>query len=231
MAAYRRLAGGMGGLAVAWAANARHSHPDPLAPVAWFAPATWFATSPNAVVGRTRRFKDAELRHAGRRNLVLFVLAQAAALVYLGWLVTAIDWTHRWMGGAFLLAEVICAVSVFLWGEMLARKRLHPPEGLTWRGDPPPVDVLIAVYGEPFEVVRPTFDAVAKIDYPHFRVTVLDDGRSAEIPGFGVGRAAGPRSGIWRPPTASTTRAGSAGSQPRAATSTTASPSRPRPSS
>jgi cellulose synthase (UDP-forming) len=148
----RRLAGVMGGLPVAGAAD-----------------------------GRTRRYKDAELRRAGHRNLALFVLAQTAALVYLGWLVMAIDWGHPWIGGAFLLAEVICAVSVFLWGEMLTRKRLHPPEGLPWQGDPPPVDVFIAVCGEPIEVVRPTFAAVAKIDYPHFHVTVLDDGRSAEV--------------------------------------------------
>jgi cellulose synthase (UDP-forming) len=136
---------------------------------------------PHAAAGRARRYKDDELRRAAGRNLVLFVLAQAAAIVYLGWLVVTIDWGHPWMGGAFLLAEVICAVSVFLWGEMLTRKRLHPPEGLTWRGDQPPVDVLIAVCGEPLEVVRPTFSAAALIDYPHFRVTVLDDGRSDEL--------------------------------------------------
>lgn len=124
---------------------------------------------------------DAVLSRSALRNRLLFVLAQAAAVVYLGWLVTAIDWTHPWTGGVFLLAEVICAVSVFLWGEMLTRKRLHPPEGLPWQGDPPPVDVLITVCGEPIEVVQPTFAAVAKIDYPHFHVTVLDDGRSAEV--------------------------------------------------
>jgi len=133
------------------------------------------------VGGQARRYKDPELRRASRRNVVLFVLALTAAVVYLGWLVTAIDWGHPWVGGAFLLAEVICAVSVFLWGEMLTRKRLHPPEGLPWQGVPPRVDVLVAVCGEPEEVVGPTLAAVAKIDYPHFRVTVLDDGRSAAV--------------------------------------------------
>lgn len=131
--------------------------------------------------GRSRRYRDAELRRAGRRNLVLFVLAQAAAVVYVGWLVTAIDWRHPWLGGAFLLAETICAVSVFLWGEMLLQERLHPPEGLPWHGDPPPVDVLVTVCHEPIDVVRPTLAATARIDYPHLRVTVLDDGRSAEV--------------------------------------------------
>lgn len=138
------------------------------------------AASQASGVGQ-RRYKDSDLRRAGRRNLVLFILAQVAALVYFGWLVQAIDWQNPLLGGAFVLAEAICAVSVFLWGVMLTRKRLHPPEGLPWPGDPPPVDVLITVCHEPLEVVGPTFAAVAKIEYPHFHVTVLDDGRSSEI--------------------------------------------------
>ena len=48
--------------------------------------------------GRKRRYKDVELRSASRRNVVLFVLAQTAGLIYLGWLVTAIDWSHPWLG-------------------------------------------------------------------------------------------------------------------------------------
>jgi cellulose synthase (UDP-forming) len=138
--------------------------------------------------GQTRRYRDVELRRASRRNLVLFVLALGSAIIYLGWLVTAIDWQQPWLGGSFLLAELICAVSVFLWGAMLTTKRLHPPEGWPWQGDPPLVDVLITVCQEPIGVVRPTFDAVAKIDYPHFRVTVLDDGRSAEVKDMALAR-------------------------------------------
>lgn len=131
--------------------------------------------------GRRRRYKDAELSRDGRRNFVLFGLALAASVVYLGWLVTAIDWRFAWIGAAFLLAEVICAVSVMLWGVMLTRKRLHPPEGLPWQGDPPPVDVFVAVCHEPPDYVARTLAAAAAIDYPHYRVTVLDDGREDEI--------------------------------------------------
>ena len=134
-----------------------------------------------ATEGRARRFHDAALRSAGRRNLAIFVIALGSGLVYLGWLATVINWTHPWASGAFIFAEIICAVSVFLWGEMLMRKREHPSEGLPWPGDPPPVDVIIAVCHEPMEVFRPTVEAVAKIDYPHFRVTILDDGQSHEV--------------------------------------------------
>ena len=131
--------------------------------------------------GRSRRYHDAPLRRAGRRNLTLFVLALSTGLVYLSWLATVIDWTHPLSSGVFMLAEIICAVSVLLWGKMLMNKREHPSEGLPWPGDPPMVDVLITVCHEPIQVVRPTVEAVARIDYPHFRVTILDDGQSAEV--------------------------------------------------
>lgn len=134
-----------------------------------------------ATEGRSRRYRDAELRRAALRNQALFAIALGAGLVYLAWLAAVIDWKQPWLGGMFLAAELICAVSVFLWGEMLTRKRLHPPEGLPWQGDPPHVDVMITVCHEPMEVFRPTVEAVAKIDYPHFRVTILDDGRSPEV--------------------------------------------------
>lgn len=134
-----------------------------------------------ATEGRARRYHDAALTRAGNRNLLLLVAALGSGLVYLSWLATVIDWTHPWSSGAFIVAEIICAVSVLLWGAMLMTRREHPSEGLPWPGDPPPVDVIIAVCQEPMQVLRPTVEAVAKIDYPHFRVTILDDGGSSEV--------------------------------------------------
>jgi uncharacterized membrane protein (DUF485 family) len=77
----------------------------------------------------TRRFQDADLRWARHRNRFLFVLTLIAGAVYIGWLVTAIDWGHPWVGCFYLGAEIVCAVSVFLWGTMLTSKRLHPEAG------------------------------------------------------------------------------------------------------
>ena len=130
---------------------------------------------------RSRRYKDAELQRASHRNWILFVLALIAGSVYISWLVVNIDWSHPWIGSLFLGAELICAVSVFLWGTMLATKRLHPEEGFPWEGDPPLVDVFLAVCREPVQVVRPTLHALSEIDYPHYRVTILDDGRAPEV--------------------------------------------------
>ena len=131
--------------------------------------------------GRARRYQDAELRLAARRNRVLYVLTVLAGVVYLHWLVSMMDWTHSVAAVMFLVAELICFVAVLVWGDMLSEQRLHPPKGMEWEGALPDVDVLITVCREPMEVVRPTFEAAAAIDYPHLRITVLDDGPSEEV--------------------------------------------------
>ena len=126
--------------------------------------------------GRSRRYHDAELTRAARRNRVLYVLTILAGVVYLSWLISVTDWSHPVAAGMFLLAELICFVCVLVWGDMLSEQRLHPPEGMEWKGDLPDVDLLITVCREPMEVVRPAFEAAARIDYPRLQVTVLDDG-------------------------------------------------------
>ncbi len=136
-------------------------------------------TTPNT--GRSRRYQDAAVRSARRLNLLLFVLTAISGVIYLHWLVTELDWNHPLAAGVFLLAELICFVCVLVWADMLSDKRYHPPEGMDWKGEPPDVDLLITVCREPMEVVRPTFEAVAKIDYPHLHVMVLDDGPSEEV--------------------------------------------------
>lgn len=112
---------------------------------------------------------------------MLYVLTVVTGLVYLHWLITVTDWKHPVAAGAFLVAELICFVCVLVWGDMLSEQRLHPVEGMDWKGEPPDVDLLITVCREPMEVVRPAFEAAAKIDYPHLQVTVLDDGPSEEV--------------------------------------------------
>jgi cellulose synthase (UDP-forming) len=131
--------------------------------------------------GRSRRYHDAELTRAARRNRVLYVLTILAGVVYLSWLISVTDWSHPVAAGMFLLAELICFVCVLVWGDMLSEQRLHPLEGMEWKGDLPDVDLLITVCREPMEVVRPAFEAAARIDYPRLQVTVLDDGTSEEV--------------------------------------------------
>jgi len=80
-----------------------------------------------------------------------------------------------------VVAELICFVCILVWADMLAEERLHPRQTMPWKGKLRDVDRLITVCNEPIDIVRPTLEAVAKIDYPHLIVTVLDDGHSAEV--------------------------------------------------
>ena len=131
--------------------------------------------------GRERRYKDEVLAPLRRKNRILYTLTIFVGAVYLQWLFRMLDWNHPVMAGLFVLAELICFVCILVWADMLAEERLHPRETMPWKGKLPDVDLLITVCNEPMEIVRPTLEAVARIDYPHLIVTVLDDGHSPEV--------------------------------------------------
>lgn len=135
-------------------------------------------TSPQ---GRARRYLDVELTQQRHRNAVPIVLTLLAAMVYLSWLTRVIDWNYPWVCALFMISELICLGSVLLWALMLYSKRLHPPEGFPGRGKPPAVDILLTVCGEPMPILRRTFLAASKIDYPDFQVTVCDDENDPEV--------------------------------------------------
>ena len=66
-----------------------------------------------------------------------------------------------------------------------ARLRALPPESL------PSVDVYIATYNEPFEVLEKTITGALCLDYPNFDVWVLDDGRRPWLKAFCEAKGAG----------------------------------------
>ncbi|MCW5751463.1 MAG: glycosyltransferase [Alphaproteobacteria bacterium] len=66
-----------------------------------------------------------------------------------------------------------------------ARLRALPPERL------PAVDVLIPSYNEPLDVLEKTIVGALSIDYPNFRVWVLDDGRRPWLRDFCREKGAG----------------------------------------
>lgn len=55
----------------------------------------------------------------------------------------------------------------------------HPPE--SFPGGPPLVDVLVPTYNESAEILERTILGAVSMDYPRFRVWVLDDGRRPEV--------------------------------------------------
>jgi len=131
--------------------------------------------------GRSRRYKDSILGPLRKKNRVLYTLTILAGIVYLQWLFRVLDWGHPVVASLFVVAELICFLCILVWADMLSEERLHPRETMPWKGKLPDVDLLVTVCREPMEIVRPTLEAVAKIDYPHLHVMVLDDGHSKEV--------------------------------------------------
>ncbi len=85
-------------------------------------------------------------------------------------------------GWAFVTLEGLTLVSSSIAFLMLTRRtdrREEATRNLHWWGDrePPRVDIYIATYNEELEVIERTLAGARAIDYPSFRVFVLDDGR------------------------------------------------------
>jgi cellulose synthase (UDP-forming) len=116
------------------------------------------------------------------RLLLVRAVAVLAALLGLNYIVWrwaySVNWPAWWIAVPLVLAETYSLIDSLLFG--LTMWRLRP------RGEPPPpvpdatVDVFIATYNEPVDMVMETARAAASITYPH-RTWVLDDGDRAEL--------------------------------------------------
>ncbi|MBC2958966.1 glycosyltransferase [Nocardioides deserti] len=90
----------------------------------------------------------------------------------------SVNWSAWWIAVPLVLAETYSLVDSLLFGLGMWR--------LKERGDPPPappdrtVDVFIATYNEPIELVMATARAAKAIRYPH-RTWILDDGNRPEM--------------------------------------------------
>ncbi|MGZ4496042.1 MAG: glycosyltransferase family 2 protein [Nocardioides sp.] len=116
------------------------------------------------------------------RLLLIRVIVALTALLgvnYVAWRwLFSINWSAWWIGVPLVVAETYSLVDSLLFGLAMwrLRDRGEPPEpepGLT-------VDVLIATYNEPIDLVMRTALAARDIRYPH-RTWVLDDGNRAEL--------------------------------------------------
>jgi cellulose synthase (UDP-forming) len=116
------------------------------------------------------------------RQLLIRAVALLAAVTGLNYIVWrwaySVNWAAWWIALPLVLAETYSLADSLLFG--LTVWRLRP------RGEPPPpvagatVDVFIATYNEPIDMVMETARAAARITYPH-RTWVLDDGDRAEL--------------------------------------------------
>lgn len=126
-----------------------------------------------------------------KRNKLIRVAAVALAvyfnLRYLGWRywdtlpAISLSWTSIWP--SFVFSAEVFAILLGTWHTFLltsatdrSREADALEQSLRSRPDLPRVDVLVATYNEPWEVLERTILSARRLDYPSFRVFVLDDG-------------------------------------------------------
>lgn len=110
---------------------------------------------------------------------VVVVLTAALGINYVVWRwLFSVHWDAWWIAVPLVLAETYSLVDSLLFGLTMWR--------LKERGEPPAappgrtVDVLIATYNEPLDLVMATARAAQRISYPH-ETWILDDGNRAEL--------------------------------------------------
>ena len=117
-----------------------------------------------------------------RRLLLIRVIVVLTAVLgtnYVAWRwLSSVNWHVWWIGVPLVLAETYSLIDSLLFGMTMWR--------LKDRGEPPTappglaVDVLIATYNEPIDLVMRTARAAKDITYPH-ETWVLDDGDRPEM--------------------------------------------------
>jgi len=119
----------------------------------------------------------------GLISALLFACFSVASVSYLAyaadWTVTASRGAAVWIGSTLLLLLEIVALGLsvsyaFEILDVLGRrgpreKRIPEPQNLPW------VALQLPTYNEPVEVVRPTLESLAALDYPHLLVQVVDN--------------------------------------------------------
>lgn len=109
----------------------------------------------------------------------IVVLTAGLGINYVAWRwLFSVNWSAWWIAVPLIVAETYSLIDSLLFGLGMWR--------LKERGEPPPaapdrtVDVLIATYNEPIELVMETARAAKAITYPHL-TWVLDDGNRPEM--------------------------------------------------
>ena len=123
-----------------------------------------------------------ELRAGSRRQVAARWLAIAtivAGLTYLAWRLTStFDGAELALALPLVVVELssLIAFAGFAFLTWSVRPSRRPPLLAT-----PSVDIYVATYNEPIDVLRPTLLACLALDYPNASVWLLDDGRRAAV--------------------------------------------------
>lgn len=98
------------------------------------------------------------------------------ALVYFSWWFDFNNASNYWLFGLLFVGEIYhLFMSITFWHTIWPRNKslIGPEKDFEYF---PNVDIFITVAGEPEEVVRRTAMAAKNIDYPNFKVYILNDG-------------------------------------------------------
>lgn len=128
-----------------------------------------------------RRYYEKEDRKRRIAGQLLTLLANIVGIYYIIWLCTFLNWKVGYIAIPFLVAEILSLVSFDLCAAVTWNRRFHSPQRIPQPLGNPSVDIFITVCGEPVEMVRQTSEAAVKIDYPHKKIYLLDDGNSDKI--------------------------------------------------
>ncbi len=114
-------------------------------------------------------------------NKTFIILNVLMSLVYLSWWFNFRNAGSPILFGLLLVGEIYhvwqaVGYSITIWNQT---KTPHKPVEEAY-----PVDVFITVCGEPPEVVEKTLIAATSMDYPNFKVYILNDSFSRKLPGW-----------------------------------------------
>jgi cellulose synthase (UDP-forming) len=142
----------------------------------------WWAELINAAMDKVVP-ADPEIRHRLRvlGFRVFAIVNVALAVYYFYYRYTAtINMNALWFAIPLLLAETYAFIDTMLFVVMMWKPayRVPPPAP-----SGPTVDVFIATYNEPIEIVQQTAQAALAIQYPH-KTFILDDGNRDELRQF-----------------------------------------------
>jgi cellulose synthase (UDP-forming) len=109
---------------------------------------------------------------------IIALLSVLLGINYVAWRwLESVNWSAWWIAVPLVIAETYSLIDTFLfcltmWKAKERPAPVSPPQGT--------VDVFIATYNEPIELVMTTARAARQIAYPH-TTWILDDGARPEL--------------------------------------------------
>ncbi|OUL29542.1 cellulose synthase [Nostoc sp. T09] len=146
-----------------------------------------------SIVDNTSNFSGNSRSSLKKRTLLFRYLAEINLIFgawYLHWRIThSINFDVLWLSIPLLIAEIYSYIGGMMFVIGLWRPLVRQIKSLDQMSPPfptsnwPTVDIFIACYNEPPEIVEQTARAALRIDYPpnKLRVYILDDGNSPEM--------------------------------------------------